>query len=90
MIIMLKNLKSKEEFVAEELKKREADIREHQELIIDFLQKFVRLRKTSKFRKKIEELLANCNYRGESGLLSEDLYDECIKLISEIGKVVAV
>ena len=54
------------------------------------LYEFVRLHKANRFRKKIEELLANCNYNGERGLLSEGLYDECIKLISRIGEVEAV
>ena len=54
------------------------------------LYEFVRLHKANKFRKKIENLLTNCNYHGESRLLSEGLYDEYIKLISGIGEEAAV
>ncbi len=54
------------------------------------LYEFVRLHKANRFRKKIEELLTDCNYHGESGMLSSGMYDECLKLISGIGEEAAV
>lgn len=54
------------------------------------LYEFVRLHKANRFRKKIEELLTDCNFHGESSMLSSGMYDECLKLISEIGEEAAV
>ena len=54
------------------------------------LYEFVRLHKANRFRKKIEELLTDCNFHGESGMLSEGMYDECLKLIAGIGEEEAI
>ena len=37
-------------------------------------------------RQKIEDLLEDCNFHTENGLLSEGKYDECRKLIIEDGR----
>lgn len=42
----------------------------------DDLMNLMMLHKANKFRKKIENLLTDCNYHSESGLLSEKKYDE--------------
>jgi hypothetical protein len=47
------------------------------------LMNLMQLHKSNKCRKKIEDLLENCNYHGESGLLSEKKYDEFEKYIME-------
>lgn len=50
---------------------------------IEDLMNLMQLHKSNKCRKKIEDLLENCNYHGESGLLSERKYDEFEKYVME-------
>lgn len=42
----------------------------------DDLMALMKLHKANKFRKKIEDLLTDCNFHSESGMLSEKKYDE--------------
>ena len=41
------------------------------------------LHEAGKHREKIEELLTDCNFHTECGLLHDGKYDECRKVISE-------
>ena len=43
----------------------------------------MKLHKSNKFRKKIEDLLEDCNFHTECGLLYERKYDEYEKLVKE-------
>lgn len=47
----------------------------------DDLMQLMELHKTNKFRKKIEDLLTDCNFHSESTLLSARKYDEYITLV---------
>lgn len=47
------------------------------------LMNLMQLHKSNKCRKKIEDLLTNCNFHGECSLLSERKYDEFEKYIME-------
>ena len=41
------------------------------------------LHEAGEHRKKIEELMEDCNFHKENGLLSDGKYDECRKVIME-------
>jgi len=47
------------------------------------LVELVELHKAGRFRKKIEELLTDCNFHSESGMLCAGKYEECLEYINK-------
>lgn len=47
------------------------------------LMELMKLHKSNKFRRKIEDLLTDCNFHSECSLLSERKYDEFAKFVAE-------